>query len=162
MAGTALRVDYDPIADDQAGIRCQFDGRDDPDTHNNCVAGKFFAIIELDGADFRAAQAKTFDRSAVERTNALHPVMLAEPSSKMVPECPDHRRSERLNSGNIAAHSPRAGSNLGADDAHSDDHDLRAGPQIGGKAGGVAKGAKMVHIGSLGPWQRQAASGAAR
>src|SRR3546814_8899100 len=70
--------------------------------------------------------------------------MFAEPSSKMVPECPDHRRSERLNSGNIAAHSPRAGSNLGADDAHSDDHDLRAGPQIGGKAGGVAKGAKMV------------------
>src|SRR3546814_6689510 len=31
IAGTALRVDYDPIADDPAGIRCQFDGRDDPD-----------------------------------------------------------------------------------------------------------------------------------
>src|SRR3546814_17902676 len=88
--------------------------------------------------------------------------MLAEPSSKMVPECPDHRRSERLNSGNIAAHSPRAGSNLGADDAHSDDHDLRAGPQNGGKAGGVAQGAQLVHIGSPGPWPPQAASGAAR
>src|SRR3546814_3484715 len=51
-----------------------------------------FPYTTLFRSDFRAAQAKTFDRSAVERTNALHPVMLAEPSSKMVPECPDHRR----------------------------------------------------------------------
>src|SRR3546814_10324055 len=81
IAGPALLIDDDPVANRQTGIACQIDRRNNADAHHNRVASNLSSVRQIDRRDPPIlADYQSIDADAKASVHAPRAVLPTAPS----------------------------------------------------------------------------------